>query len=78
MTAATPTPSGQKAPGPEPPPVPGLEAIEHDDLTVPVPVVVHSPPSHVVVAVPVAVKLIWVVSIVLSAETHVLTSLAAT
>jgi|HubBroStandDraft_5_1064220.scaffolds.fasta_scaffold369926_1 hypothetical protein len=68
MTAASPAPIGQSAPVPESPPVPGLDATEHDVLALIVPVVVQSPPSHVVVAVTVA--LICVVNIELRAETH--------
>jgi hypothetical protein len=42
----------------------------HEVLALTVPVVVQSPPSHVVDPVAVAVTLICVVSIELSAETH--------
>ena len=76
MTAARPTPIGQSAPGPELPPAPGLDAMEHELLAFTVPVVVQSPPSHVVVAD--AMTLICVLSIEFSDETHWLTLLALT
>lgn len=68
MTAARPAPIGQSAPASELPPVPGLDATEHEVLAFTVPVVVQSPPSQVVVVMTVA--LICVVNIEFSAETH--------
>jgi hypothetical protein len=78
MSPANATPSGQRAPGPEPPEVPGLDAREQDAFALMLSVVVQLPPSHVVVDVTVAVPLICVVNIELSAPTHWLTLLVLT
>jgi hypothetical protein len=68
MTAAKAAPMGQNVPVPEP--LPGLDPMEHDVFVLTVAVVVHSPPSQLVDEFAVAVALICVVSIELSAVTH--------
>jgi hypothetical protein len=78
MTAANAAPIGQNASVPEPLPLPGLDAMEHDVFVLTVAVVVHSPPSQLVDDVAITVALIGVVSIELSAVTHWLTLLVLT